>query len=234
MEGFGIIISKLNKVDEINSVLRGEKMNITEFWNSNNDQQWKGKLNNYWSFVKPENFKLEKKMDCLDSNKIQVMSANEFYRFLNEEYYVWKYTAKNRSATTRKSLQKYMIQDEMNELEAIHQKIFSFDLNDAAKGLSIALKIRGLGTAGASGLLALLYPEYFGTVDQHVVKALNRVENLSQKNDVMRINPDGIKLEEAALLIQIMREKAKALNSVNNTSFWTPRKIDMVLLWADR
>jgi len=41
-------------------------------------------------------------------------------------------------------------------------------------------------------------------------------------------------LEEAALLIQIMREKAKELNSVNNTSFWTPRKIDMVLLWVDR
>ena len=170
-------------------------MNITEFWNSNNEQQWKGKLNNYWSFVKPENYKLEKKMNGLDSNKIKVMSANEFYKFLDEEYFVWKYTAKNRSATTRKSLQKYMIQDEMHELEAIHQKIFSFDLNDALKGLSIALKIRGLGMAGASGLLALLYPEYFGTVDQFVVKALNTVENLSQKNNVMRINPDGIKLE---------------------------------------
>ena len=67
-------------------------MNITEFWNSNNEQQWKGKLNNYWSFVKPENFKLEKKMNGLDSNKIKVMSANEFYKFLDEEYFVWKYT----------------------------------------------------------------------------------------------------------------------------------------------
>jgi len=212
-------------------------MNIkefTEFWNSNNGQQWKAKLNDYWSFVKPENYKLEKKMDCLDSNKIKAMSASQFYQFLNEEYYVWKYTAKNRLATTRNSLQKYIIQEDMYELEAIHKKMFSFDLNDAAKGLSIALKIRGLGTAGASGLLALLYPEYFGTVDQFVVKALNTVENLSQKNNVMRINPDGIKLEEAALLIQIMREKAKELNSVNNTSFWTPRKIDMVLLWVDR
>jgi hypothetical protein len=162
------------------------------------------------------------------------MSANEFCQFLNEEYYVWKYTVKSRSATTRKSLQKYMDQNEMDELEAIHQKIFSFDLNDVSKGLSIALKIRGLGIAGASGLLALLYPEHFGTVDQFVVKALNTVESLSQKNDVMRINPDGIKLEEATLLIQIMREKAKELNSVNNTFFWTPRKIDMVLLWVDR
>lgn len=211
-------------------------MNIkefTEFWNSKNGQQWKAKLNDYWSYVKPENYKLEKKMDCLDSNKIKVMSANQFYQFLNEEYYVWKYTAKNRLVTTRNSLQKYIIQDDMYELEAIHKKMFSFDLNDAAKGLSIALKIRGLGTAGASGLLALLYPEYFGTVDQFIVKALNKVENLPQINNVKRINPDGIKLEEGALLIHIMKEQAKALNSFNNTSFWTPRKIDMVL-WAVR
>ena len=45
--------------------------------------------------------------------------------------------------------------------------------------------------------------------------------------------PEDIKLDEAAALIRMMRRKADELNTANGTSFWTPRKIDMVL-WAIR
>ena len=48
----------------------------------------------------------------------------------------------------------------------------ALDPSDVGAALQTALAIRGLGTAGASGLLALLYPRDLTTVDQFVVKAL--------------------------------------------------------------
>jgi hypothetical protein len=53
----------------------------------------------------------------------------------------------------------------------------------------IASQIRGLGTAGASGLLALMYPTHFGTVDQFVVKGLQQVDDLLEKAALGRMNP---------------------------------------------
>jgi len=211
----------------------GVRMDLTYFWNSNDDMLWEEKLEEYWRFVKPENLVLEKEMERLNSEIVKGMLINEFYYFLYHEYFVWKYTAKNRLTTTRNSLRKYIIQNKLDELKAIHHEIFSFDLENAAEGITIAQKIHGLGTAGASGLLSLLFPNYFGTVDQYVVKALQLVENLPQKSIIMRISPVGIKSHEGALLVQIMREKATALNAANHSLLWTARKVDMVL-WASR
>ena len=38
---------------------------------------------------------------------IKDYTVEEFYNFLHDEFFVWKYTAKNRLATTRMNLQKY-------------------------------------------------------------------------------------------------------------------------------
>jgi len=208
-------------------------MDITNMWNSNDEQLWKNALKEYWEFVKPENLALEKKMDSLDLYMVKGMSVFEFYEFLENEYFVWKYTAPNRLATTRRQLCRYQLENKLYELESIQRELFIFNLNDAIRGLSILSRIHGLGTAGASGLLALLFPGYFGTVDQFVVKALSTVDNLPQIGKVKQMNPDGIGIKDAALVIEIMRQKAKNLNSVNQTSYWTPRKIDMVF-WACR
>ncbi len=50
--------------------------------------------------------------------------------------------------------------------------------DDTRETLLAAKKTPGLGFAGASGLLALLYPQKFGTVDQFVVKTLRNVPTL--------------------------------------------------------
>jgi len=55
----------------------------------------------------------------------------------------------------------------------------------------IATSIHGLGIAGASGLLTLMYPDQFGTVDQFVVKALREVEGLPQRAALERMNPEA-------------------------------------------
>jgi hypothetical protein len=90
-------------------------------------------------------------------------------------------------------------------------------------------QIRGLGTAGASGLLALMYPEAFGTVDQFAVKALRDVDNLAEEPLLAAMNPDGLNTKDGVLLINIMRRRAAQNNRLFNTDEWTPRKIDKVL-----
>ena len=208
-------------------------MSIANFWNTTDEKVWKEKMKKYWELVKPQNITLEEEMGSIDAQNIQLMSTLDFYQFLFEKYFYWKYTAKNRLATTRKYLRKYVELEKMNELRKIQEEIFTFDLIDAHSGIKIATQIRGLGSAGASGLLAILFPEHFGVVDQFVVKALCTVNDLNLRNSVSKINPDSIKPFEAALLINILRVKAKELNVANNTTYWTPRMIDMIL-WANR
>ena len=45
------------------------------------------------------------------------------------------------------------------------------------------------------------------------------------------MNPEGLKIKDGIILVNIMKEKAAELNAKFNTDFWTPRKIDMIL-WA--
>ena len=60
----------------------------------------------------------------------------------------------------------------MKELKDIQEELFNFKLEKTRMGLNVAVQIKGLGIAGASGLLSLLYPSYFGTVDDMVIRAL--------------------------------------------------------------
>lgn len=90
---------------------------------------------------------------------------------------------------------------------------------------------KGLGPAGASGLLAVLFPVKFGTVDQFVVRALRKVHRLPERDALRRMTPNDLNIADGVVLIEIMRRKAISLNELLNTSGWTPRKVDKVL-WA--
>ncbi len=78
-------------------------------------------------------------------------------------------------------------------------------------------------------MLAVLFPAYFGTVDQFAVKALLRIPELPESQQVAAMHPESLKLDEGALLIRIMRRKAAELNREFSATFWTPRKVDMIL-----
>lgn len=145
---------------------------IERLWSTNDGKDWMNALEKYWDGVKPSNMELEKWMDKLDSGTVAAMSINEFYEFLYSKYFVWKYTAPNRLATTRRQLLRYIENDELEDLRLIKDKLFKCDRQDTRRALKIANGIRGQGSAGASGLLAVLFPDYFGTVDQFVVKNL--------------------------------------------------------------
>lgn len=172
-------------------------------------------------------------MNNLDSLAIRGLREREWYDFLKDEYFPWKYTAANRLASTRKYLRIYEETNSLGQLFSIKEELFSFDLTNIQQGLKGARKIKGLGYAGASGLLAVLFPKWFGTVDQFVVKALWEIESLSEREKLLEMRPEDLKRKDAVLLIDIMRRKAAQLNAMFGTDEWTPRKIDMIL-WATR
>ena len=123
------------------------------------------------------------------------------------------------------------------ELEIIRNNIlysYEMDALNTKKLLNVTTKLGGIGTAGGSGLLALLFPVQYGTVDQFVVKALMELSAYASelpRNDISKIKPSDITIKQAVLLEEILREKAKRLNKAFEKNEWTPRKIDKIL-WS--
>lgn len=204
---------------------------VGALWNSGDETVWQAAIENYYRLLRPTQIAIEQRMEELQAEEVERMSVEEFYQFLHDEYFLWKYTAKNRLATTRAALRKYISEDCMWELAAIKEELFRMDHRDAKKCLTVVSRIRGLGAAGASGLLAILYPQDFGTVDQFVTVALRQVKDLKEHALLERMNPQVLTVKDGAILEDILRAKADELNYCFQTNKWTPRKIDMAL-WA--
>ena len=96
------------------------------------------------------------------------------------------------------------------------------------------MQIKGLGPAGASGLLALLFPLKYGTIDQFALEALRHVKELPEYELLMAMNPEGLTLVDGLVIIGIMTRKANQLNDIFRVDTWTTRKIDMVLWSSER
>jgi len=141
-------------------------LKIADLWRSSDSAAWAAAFERYWHFVRPANRALEQALDRLHLERIRRLDAQGWYDFLPAEYFRWKYTAPNRYATTTRSLGQYA--DEPGGIELLHgikHRLLEIDPTDLRAGLSAACEIKGLGTAGASGLLALMYPATFATVD---------------------------------------------------------------------
>lgn len=206
---------------------------IKQLWQSGSDRNWRTALDYYWSFVQPRNMALERELDELKVERITSLDPTEWYDFLHDKYFRWKYTAPNRYATTTRQLRKYWDSNQLDRLFDIKQRLLRINVADIAAGLSIAKEIPGLGIAGASGLLSLMYPVHFATVDQFAVKALCQVPGLPESDEISRMRPESLTLKDGIMLIDLMRRKARDNNLAFDTKLWTPRKIDMVL-WTAR
>jgi hypothetical protein len=202
---------------------------IRELWHSDDPKAWEDALGRYWDFVQPGNMELERALEQLDLDRIRGMDARGWYKFLYDEYFPWKYTAKNYLAAQRKQLRRYEEEGHLESLNLIREGLLTIDRSDVRLALSMALEILGLGPAGASGLLALMYPAEFGTVDQFAVMALCGVGDLPEHSLLSRMKPKNLTIKNGVLLIGIMRQKAVDNNRLFGTDTWTPRKIDKVL-----
>jgi len=218
---------------------------ITDIWNSESERDWINALEHYWVYVRPENIELERNLNELKLEKIAALDEFGWFKFLHDKYFRWKYTAPNRYATTTKHLCQYRDFEQLDKLLDIKKRLLNIDAIDIKLGLSTAMEIKGLGIAGASGLLSLMYPVIYGTVDQFLVKALKNIQGLPESDlfELQKIKliktkkPDDeiydIKLKNGIFLIDIMSRKAKSNNEIFRTNVWTPRKIDMIL-WSTR
>lgn len=204
---------------------------VAELWNCRDEDEWRRALEQYWrTETVLANLKLEKDMDSPDlAARVQQLDMQGWYDFLLNQYFRWKYTYPNRYASTTGALKRYSDTNTRGELYQIKERLFAFDQEDIREGLTIAGLIKGLGTAGASGLLAVLFPKNFGTVDQFIVKALCEVDTLREIGAIKRMKPERLTVRDAILLIGIMRTKAQENNRIFVTDLWTPRRIDMVL-----
>jgi hypothetical protein len=206
---------------------------INSLWYSPSIQDWNNAIVNYWNYVKPENLALEKELNELKLEQIIELDSIGWYKFLHNKYFRWKFTSDFLYAMATKSLKKYFELNQLTDLHSIKHKLLHLDLLDIKTSLLIATQIRGLGVAGASGLLSLMYPDSFATVDQFVVGALQLINDLPENKLLLKMNPKSISLNDGVILISIMRRKAKENNNIFHKDFWTPRKIDMVL-WGAR
>ena len=206
---------------------------IADLWYNGTEEMWKTALKSYWDRFNDDQYKLEKEIEAIEASDVSSLSVYEFYDFLYQQYYPWKFTNKLFLSRNRKHLEKYLFDNELDRLARIQKRLFNLDFEDIKECLAVASSIHGLGTAGASGLLSILYPEYFGTVDKFVVYSLLKIDGLQEKAILSSMNPEALTLNNGVLLIGVMRRKAQELNERFNTNFWTPRKIDMIL-WTIR
>ena len=206
---------------------------IKQLWHSPDASKWQRALDRYWDDVKPTHCAIEREMDALRPNDVRHLDADQWYDWLLHKYFFWKYTAPNRYATTTKYLKRQASADGRHHLLTIRDRVLACENASIQDALHAARQFGGLGPAGASGLLALLFPARFGTVDQFVVGALRRVRCLPERDQLERMKPESLTIAHGVVLIEIMRRKAVSLNELFNTSGWTPRKIDKIL-WAQR
>lgn len=179
--------------------------------------------------------KTELKIEQVSSNPsiVEEMDSDEFYLFLYNCYFKWKYTDNRRLANSRKHLDAadktddfrtrlYSIKNRIFDME--HDTYFSYE-----QILKKAIEIPGLGVSGASGLLSIVFPHRFGTVDQFVVDALNSIskpEFNKESVSSMIKNKTSLSIKNAVVLQSIICNKAKQIGL-------TPRQVDIVL-WAVR
>jgi hypothetical protein len=212
------------------------RLSMVELWNSKDPTEWdycEGEL--YDAAVKPENRMIERQLERPGlRERIALMDTAQFYDFLRDGYFKWKFTVEPGRSENAKALAGHVRDGTMDRVERVRRRLVKRVDDNVSASIQMMMGkhggIRGLGVAGASGLLALVYPEEFGTVDVKVTEALQQV-GLPQ---VMRINPTAIKIEDAVTMIEIMRVKALELNRMFGTNKWTPRLIDRVLWVAGR
>ena len=207
-------------------------MDIDYLWKKGKKEDWEKALTKYCTNDKDEYMNDISK----NPNIIRNMNGEEFYKFLYDHYFVWKYTQKNRLARNKSLLEKsYQSSEGFDCLERIKNNFFKIhDIMPMNTRLNVFMitEISGLGIAGASGLLSILYPEEYGTLDFFLVQELKKVSTIKNLEDIKKINGSSLRIKDAVFLEDIIRNKAEKLNDLFGTQMWNPRKIDMVL-WAN-
>ena len=169
---------------------------VAALWHTADVLEWDRALDRYWSLVKPQNLALERELNSLKLESLRSLGPTEWYEFLYEKYFRWKYTAANRLATTRASLRSYMEENALEALDRIRQRA---DIYEQVGRKLFARNIRGfLGTSkDINKQIARSLekePEYFWYYNNGITIVCDNAEQIGRAGrDVLRVeNPQVI------------------------------------------
>lgn len=223
---------------------------LNELWHRGTEDDWEEAVREYWTVPGVSSQRaLEEQMDNIHESRTTVLrDVDRFYKFLKEELYPWKMD-RLYVASQQENLERYHVSTP-HGIDRLRQYLLitvpkwgSVDINEVYKRMSV---VGGMGIPVASGCLALLFPEHFGTLDRFCLRASLTVEGntitdyLRVTEDVTR-NPDhffdkyedALRLHVAKLITMLYREKARDLNAKYSTDVWTPRRVEKVV-WTLR
>lgn len=211
---------------------KGSRWKMKDLWYSTDGLSWaevEQDLYEYWLLKNsPENIELERQLESADLPTIfNGMNSEQFKMFLNDKYYQWKFASKPNALSENR--------DRLNTADrSTLDYVRSVLVSPGARGdrellIMLAANVPGLGIVAGSGLLALTFPHRFGTVDRMVVRAFHKADLF------LSVKETGITEQQAAQMIEAMRDKARELTIANRrvNAVWTPRRIDRAL-WANR
>lgn len=212
---------------------------INDLWDSQDEQEWLAALDRGWlNQAGRKNRELAQSIHTVDMEYVLRLGIQEWYDFLNK-YFHWQFA--------RNHLQQKLSDLDGNSFEHLFSvkcslgEIEELDLADARKCLNLVRspRIKGLDYASASGLLALLFKQWFGTVDICVLESLCKIKSLPERRKMKEISAwvktkNEWRESDAVLIIYIMRRKAAQLNGWFRTENWTPSSVSMILSTFNR
>lgn len=208
---------------------------IQDVWTSGDESIWLAQIATYWERVGGQKKKaLEEELDSLKIQSVRDFTNEEWRDFLAIKYIPWKHSPGPFWASIQKKfIAKYESAESLNRLSANKRRIFGSSPEMIIDLLRTVDEIYQFGIPSASGLLSLLFPLHFGTVDRFAMESLQRIEEFKNDLAIQRIDSKNIRLGDAVRAISIMRAKALENNRIFKTNYWTSRRIDMVL-WSTR
>ena len=208
-------------------------MDLNRLWHEGSKSDWNKALKKY----DDQADELDRQLEKLKPSQVKKMSPQSFYSFLYDDYSKWKYGNDQARLKRTRNLLRENYSERTNRLEIVKECIFcayKISPNDTESLLEIVTRIKGLGVAGSSGLLSILFPCNYGTLDQHLVKSLCYISELPEHSSLEDMTPENLTIPDGIILESILRKKAAELNQKFNTSRWTPRRIDKILYIADK
>ncbi|HBQ93983.1 MAG TPA: hypothetical protein DD856_01835 [Sulfobacillus sp.] len=200
---------------------------LNHVWHSNDENLWEAAANEYWN-IPTVNAKraLEKRMEMIHQSRNVILSSpTHFYEFLRDDLYPWKLDSMYIS-TQQRNLSHYH-ESVPNGLDIIRQRLATnpstvrqLQIDGLLNQMSV---IGGMGISVASGCLAVLFPEHFGTVDRFCLRGFLTVtdddltdyfrDNVANPDPFFDDYRDQLRLHVAKLMILLYRRKAETLNA---------------------
>ena len=119
---------------------------IYMLWESKSEAEWNKALDHYWTRVANyKTYNIEREFYTLDYKEIEIMNEEEFFLFLKEKYFPWKFGETRWCKTSIKNLEKNNTKDLLDIKNRIAFHTISTEIWDSRSILSsITVENKGI------------------------------------------------------------------------------------------